>query len=101
MTSKARPASAAPLPPRSYESVRHHIDRGLTAAERRNAPIEDVIEDLARSAILLGLPLIGPEATIAGLTGLTRQLEELFPEAAERARAKAGNATMPDRETPD
>ncbi|TAH68254.1 MAG: hypothetical protein EWM45_04790 [Rhodopseudomonas palustris] len=87
MTSKARPASAATLPPRSYESVRHHIDRGLTAAERRNAPIEDVIEDLARSAILLGLPLIGPEATIAGLTGLTRQLEELFPEAAERARS--------------
>ncbi len=32
---------------------------------------------------------------------LDRLLEEKRAEAAERARAKAGSATMPDRETPD
>jgi hypothetical protein len=70
----------------AYQTLRREIDLGLAKLQQAAAPVEDAVEEIVRVGVLLSLPLIGPEATIAGLIALTRQLEAEFPEHAKAAR---------------
>ena len=72
-----------------YEKLRAEIDLGLSKLQQAGAPVEDALEHLVRTGVALSLPLIGPEATITGLTALTRQLEQAFPEHSKAARNSA------------
>ena len=72
-----------------YEKLRAEIELGLAKLEQAGAPAEDALEHLVRTGVALSLPLIGPEATIMGLIGLTKQLEQAFPEHAKAARNSA------------